>query len=130
VAKALRTRTKVARRLRRDATNVERVLWFALRERLPAWKFRRQHPIGGRVVDFACPERKLAIELDGGQHAVHEEADERRSAELAGRGYRGIRFWNSDVLDNLEGVMETILGALESAPPPLAPPPQRGGGGL
>jgi len=123
VAKVLRTKTKVARRLRRDATNVERVLWFALRERLPTWKFRRQHPIGRRVVDFACPERKLAIELDGGQHALREEADERRGTELAQRGYHIIRFWNIDVLDNLDGVLETILRALESDPPPLTPPP-------
>ncbi len=123
MAKALRTRTKLARRLRRDATNVERVLWFALRERLPAWKFRRQHPIGGRVVDFACPERKLAIELDGGQHALREEADERRSAELTQRGYRVIRFWNNEVLDNLEGVLEAIRGSLHAGPPPLTPPP-------
>jgi len=123
VAKALRTRTKVARRLRRDATNVERVLWFALRERLPAWKFRRQHPIGRRVVDFACPERKLAIELDGGQHALREEADDRRSAGLAQRGYHVIRFWNSEVLDNLDGVLEAIGGALDADPPPLTPPP-------
>ena len=123
MAKVLRTRTKVARRLRRDATNVEDILWFALRERLPEWKFRHQHPIGRRVVDFACPERKLAIELDGGQHAFREEVDERRSDELAQHGYRVIRFWNNDVLDNLDGVLETILGALESDPPPLTPPP-------
>jgi len=94
----------VARRLRRDSTDVERILWFALRDRLPGWKFRRQHPIGRRIVDFACPERKLAI-------------------ELARRGYRVIRFWNNEVLDNLDGVLETILGALSSDPPPLAPPP-------
>jgi very-short-patch-repair endonuclease len=110
----------VARRLRRDATDVERILWFALRDRLPGWKFRRQHPIGRRIVDFACPERKLAIELDGGQHALREEADERRSVELARRGYRVIRFWNNEVLENLDGVLETILGALSSDPPPLA----------
>jgi crossover junction endodeoxyribonuclease RuvC len=114
----------MARRLRRDTTNVERILWFALRERLPAWKFRRQHPIGRRVVDFACPERKLVIELDGGQHALQEEADDLRSAELAQRGYRVVRFWNTDVLDSLDGVLELILGALESAPPLLTSPPQ------
>ena len=113
----------MARRLRRDATDVERILWFALRDRLPAWKFRRQQPIGRRIVDFACPERKLAIELDGGQHALREEADERRSVELARRGYRVIRFWNNEVLDNLDGVLEMILGAPSSDPPPLTPPP-------
>ena len=98
--------------LRRDATDVGRILWFALRHRLPGWKFRRQHPIGRRVVDFACPERKLAIELDGGQHAFREEANEHRSMELARRGYRVIRFWNNEVLENLDGVLETILGTL------------------
>ena len=98
---AVRPRTKVARRLRRDATDVERILRFALRHRFSACKFRRQHPIGWQIVDFACPERKLAIELDGGQHAVREADDEERSIELAQRGYRVIRFWNNEVLDNL-----------------------------
>ena len=75
------------------------------------------------MVDFACPERKLAIELDGGQHALREAADEGCSAELAQRGYRVIRFWNNDVLANLDGVLEAIRGALDADPPPLAPPP-------
>jgi len=90
-------RTKLARRLRQAATDGERILWFALRHRLYGGKFRRQHPIGRRVVDFACPERKLAIELDGGQHALRAEADARRSVELVQRGYRVIRFWNNEV---------------------------------
>src|SRR5437879_3879983 len=117
----------MARRLRRDATDVERVLWHALRERLVDWKFRRQHPVGWRIVDFACPLRKLPIELDGGQHAAQEEADERRSAELARHGYRVLRFWNNNVLDNLDGVLEAIAGALDSAPPLPTSPPLRGG---
>ena len=113
----------MARRLRRDATDVERILWFALRDRLPGWNFRRQHPIGRRIVDFACPERKLAIELDGGQHALRAEDDERRSLELGQRGYSVLRFWNNEVLENLDGVLETILRALSTDPPPLTPPP-------
>jgi len=98
----------IARQLRRDATDVERILWRALRERIVPWRFRRQHPIGRRIADFACPARKLVIELDGGQHADRMFADEQRSAELARYGYRVIRSWNSEILDNLDGVLEAI----------------------
>ena len=119
-----RTRALIARRLRRDATDVERVLWRALRERCPEWKFRREHPIGRRIADFACPARKLAIELDGGQHSKREAADSVRTAELELQGYRVIPFWNSDVVENIDGVLETILLALAASPPhpnPLRP---------
>ncbi|HXY98533.1 MAG TPA: DUF559 domain-containing protein [Stellaceae bacterium] len=120
----LRARTEIARRLRRDATDVEKILWRALRERIPRWKFRRQHPIGLRIADFACPAGKLVIELDGSQHAERMDADDRRTAELMLHGYRVIRFWNNDVLDNLDGVLETIHHALEAPPPlPASPPP-------
>jgi very-short-patch-repair endonuclease len=120
----LRSRTLIARRLRREATDVERLLWRALRERCPEWRFRRQHPIGRRIADFACPAQKLVIELDGSQHSERELADNLRTVELGHKGYRVIRFWNSDVLENIEGVLETILRALESPPPhpnPLRP---------
>jgi very-short-patch-repair endonuclease len=111
----LQPRTQIARRLRRDATDVERILWRALRERAGPWKFRRQHPIGRRIADFACPARKLVIELDGGQHAEQPDADDRRAAELAAHGYHVIRFWNNEVLENIEGVLETIRRALEAS---------------
>ncbi len=127
MAKPLRSRTRTARRLRREATDVERLLWHALRERLIHWKFRRQHPVGTRIVDFACPQVKLAIELDGSQHALEREADEQRSTELMRYGYRVLRFWNNDVLDNLDGVLITIDRALSDAPPHPASPPLRGG---
>ena len=121
----LRPRTKLARRLRRDATDVEKILWRVLRERLTSWKFRRQHPIGNRIADFACPARKLAIELDGGQHGERMIQDEQRSTELAYHGYRVLRFWNSDVLENLDGVLDTIAQALTTSPPhPASPPPR------
>jgi very-short-patch-repair endonuclease len=113
--------------MRREATDVERILWRALREHLAPWKFRRQHPVGRRIADFACPARKLVIELDGGQHAEQSDADDRCSAELAGHGYRVIRFWNNEVLDNLDGVLATISRALEEPPPHPASPPPRGG---
>ena len=120
----VKARTEIARRLRRDATDVEKILWRALRERIALWKFRRQHPIGGRITDFACPARKLVIELDGSQHGERGEADDRRSAELARYGYRVVRFWNNDVLENLNSVLETIRDALEAPPPRPTSPPQ------
>ena len=125
MAKPLRPRTLIARKLRQDATDVERRLWRGLRENEFPWKLRRQHPIGRRIADFACPERKLVIELDGGQHDARNAADDARSAELARYGYRVIRFWNTDVMENLEGVLETIRRELEVPPPlPSSPPPR------
>jgi len=125
----LRSRTVIARRLRRDGTDAERLLWRALREGGMTRKFRRQHPIGRHIADFACPARKLVIELDGGQHAAQTDADAARSDELAAHGYRVIRFWNSEVIDNVEGVVTAIQQALEQPhlTPALSAP--RGGEG-
>jgi very-short-patch-repair endonuclease len=110
---SVRGRTVVARRLRRDATEPEKRLWRALRELTLQDRFRRQHPIGRYVVDFACPAAKLAIELDGGQHALRTSVDQARSREIAQRGYRVIRFWNGDVMENIAGVVETISRELK-----------------
>jgi very-short-patch-repair endonuclease len=107
--------TKSARRLRRTATDAEQKLWYALGKCRSIWKFRRQHPIGRHVADFACPARKLAIEIDGSQHQVRRAADEARSKEIAKRGYRVIRFWNTEVLKDTDGVVERILQELESS---------------
>lgn len=102
-----------ARRLRRDQTEAERRLWERLSDRqLCAAKFRRQHPIGRFIVDFCCLEHGLIIELDGGQHASQTEADERRSAFLARRGYRLLRFWNNEVIEDIEAVLQQIEHAL------------------
>jgi very-short-patch-repair endonuclease len=88
-------------------------MWSALRDRrLLRYKFRRQHPIGHSIVDFACTEHLLVIEIDGGQHADNA-ADAHRTAWLEQQGWRVIRFWNHDVLANTGGVIETILRALE-----------------
>jgi very-short-patch-repair endonuclease len=81
-----------ARKLRRDATDAEQLLWRAMREKLPDWKFRRQHPIGTRIADFVCPAAKLVIELDGGRHADHAEDDAARTAEL---GHTAIESFGS-----------------------------------
>ena len=93
-------------------------MWLALRELPTEHRFRRQHPIGSHVVDFACPGRKLAIEPDGGQHAQQVEEDAARTLEIARRGYRVVCFWNNHVMQNLAGVLEVIRRELEG---PLRP---------
>jgi very-short-patch-repair endonuclease len=126
----IRQKTARARRLRRDATDIEQRLWFALRELDLPHRFRRQHPIGRFIADFACPAYRLIIELDGGQHAERVAADERRTSELAKRGYRVLRFWNNEVMENLDGVLEVILAEVQRSPTsPQPSPPQRGGEG-
>lgn len=96
---------KIARNLRKRATNVENYLWRFLRNRqLEGFKFRRQEPIGRYIVDFVCYERKLVIEVDGGQHAVNKEKDEERDKWLRSQGYEVLRFWDNEVLKNRKGV--------------------------
>ncbi len=88
-------------------------MWSALRaRRLLRYKFRRQHPIGHYIVDFACPEYRLVIELDGSQHADNP-ADIGRTAFLERQGWTVVRFWNNEVVANTGGVIETILRSLE-----------------
>ncbi len=95
-------------------SDAERRLWSALRaHRLEGYKFRRQHPVGPFILDFACVEHLLAIEADGGQHA-DSDADERRTFWLHTQGWRVIRFWNNEILTNVEGVTQAILEELRS----------------
>jgi very-short-patch-repair endonuclease len=102
-----------ARKLRVDATDAERKLWQVLRRReLAGWKFRRQRPIDQYIVDFACIEAVLVVEVDGGQHAENA-ADQVRTRRLEALGWEVLRFWNPDVLINSEGVLTMILVALE-----------------
>jgi very-short-patch-repair endonuclease len=101
-----------ARTLRQNQTEAEKKLWSVLRRRaLDGHYFRRQRPIGPYFVDFVCAKKKLIIELDGGQHAIQVAADARRTAFLEKQGYRVLRFWNNDVLTNLEGCL-TVLQAV------------------
>ncbi len=103
-----------ARQLRRDETEAEAKLWARLRNAgLNGAKFRRQFPIGEFIADFCCSKRRLVIELDGGQHAEQVQRDEWRSALLAQHGYRVVRFWNEEIIDNLDGVLERTLEELK-----------------
>ncbi len=103
------------RRLRHDATDAERRLWYRLRARqISGAKFVRQEPIGPYVVDLVCREQRLIIEVDGGQHAT-DPRDAERENWLRERGYRVLRFWNNDVLANTQGVLEAIAAALREA---------------
>lgn len=103
-----------ARSLRRDGTEAERRLWRALRNRqLVGVKFRRQVAIGPYFADFACIAKKLVVELDGGQHADNKRLDDARTRSLAAQGYRVLRIWNNEVIENIEGVLGTIRSALE-----------------
>ena len=110
-----RKTTKRVRQLRSNATDAETKLWFAVRDRrLAGFKFVRQKSIGPYIVDFLCRDRNLVVEVDGGQHA-ESESDKVRDAYLASEGYRVVRFWNSDVLSNIDGVLQTILASLNSS---------------
>ncbi len=114
---------KRCRQLRGSGPNAEKRLWSCLRNRqLLGFKFRRQHPVGRFIVDFYCHEARLAIEIDGGQHAEeHQSAyDARRTELLQTKGIRVIRFWNNEVLQNLEGVLETIAASVHSLTPTLS----------
>lgn len=99
-----------ARELRRRQTPAEEVLWRRLRgQRLAGCKFRRQHPVGHFIVDFCCPTRRLAVEIDGDSHAHQAEYDAARTEWLNQCGYRVMRFSNADVYERLEAVLEAIL---------------------
>jgi very-short-patch-repair endonuclease len=119
-------RQEFARRMRAEPTDAERVLWQRLRYdiKLIGSHFRRQAVIGPFIVDFASRKAKLVIELDGGQHDWQQASDASRTRRIETAGYRVLRFWNNDVLGNLEGVLSEIQRAL---PPTPDPSPQGGG---
>jgi very-short-patch-repair endonuclease len=105
-----------ARELRRNATDAEKALWRGLREHLPQAKFRRQVPVGAYFADFYSFSARLIIEVDGGQHDEAQSYDAARTRFLESQGYRVIRFWNNDVLTNIEGVLGTIAENLSPSP--------------
>ena len=115
-----REETTLARGLRKRQTDAERALWNKLRSKqIEGVKFRRQQPIGPYIVDFVSLERKLIIEIDGGQHNERKvrEEDQEREEWLKEKGYQTLRFWNNDVLTNIEGVLERIKENLEGKTP-------------
>ncbi len=98
-----------ARELRNKATDVELLLWRRLRNsQVEGVKFRRQQPIEAYIVDFVSFDKKIIVELDGGQHAEHADYDKQRDDCLSANGFSVLRFWNNDVLENIEGVLEVI----------------------
>ncbi len=109
---------QACRELRRNATDAERLMWELVRDRrLGGAKFRRQHSIGRFILDFYCHEVRLAIELDGGGHDEQQQKqyDEQRTKDLEIEGVKVLRFWNHDVLENTEAVLETIWDSLTPA---------------
>ncbi|MGY4261000.1 very-short-patch-repair endonuclease [Bradyrhizobium sp. USDA 4516] len=126
--------TARARSLRANMTDAEACLWRALRrDQLNGFSFRKQHPIGPYTVDFYCSRLGLAVEVDGGQHAEQrKQADDRRTAWLAEKGVTVVRYWNNDVLSNLDGVLSDLVTHMErlaqAATTPTPTLPLSGGG--
>ena len=99
-------------------TDAETLLWRRLRgAQIERHRFRRQVPVGPYIVDFACLKARLVVEVDGGQHAGTVEQDERRTGWLVAQGFRVLRFWNTDVLQETDGVLESIRAAILDPPP-------------
>ena len=118
-----------AKSLRQNQTDAENMLWYHLRaHRFLDLKFKRQKPLGRYIADFICVEQKLVIELDGGQHAERHDYDAARDAWLRSQGYTVLRFWNNEVMGELEGVLEKIRLALSPDPSPQPSPRKRGEG--
>jgi very-short-patch-repair endonuclease len=121
---------KVQRQLRNAPTDAERALWRLLRGRqLEGCKSRRQHPFADFILDFACLERHVVVELDGGHHSEAVQSDTERTQILESAGFVVLRFWNNDVLSNTTGVLEAIRQTLEARTTPSPPnPPLEGEG--
>lgn len=103
-----------ARSFRQEMTHAENRMWYFLRDRrLKGYKFVRESVLGPYIADFVCREKKIVIEVDGGQHMDAAEYDGQRTEKLEAQGYRVLRFWNNEVFRNIQGVLETILRAFE-----------------
>ncbi len=112
------TFTSVARKLRKQPTKAENLLWQNLRNRqLEGFKFRRQQPLGPYIVDFVNFEERIVIEIDGGQHTLLKDKDKQRDAWLNEEGFKVLRFWNNEVFENLGGILQVIRNSLISPSP-------------
>jgi very-short-patch-repair endonuclease len=111
-----------ARQLRKGMSDAERKLWQRLRGEQLGVKFRRQHPVLDYVLDFVALEIKLVVEVDGGQHAEQTNYDQQRTADLEAAGFKVLRFWNNEVLNEIEPVVEVILNAVRNPSPPRPSP--------
>jgi len=119
--------TNKAKQLRKDATDTENILWNHLKaKRLNGLKFRRQQPIGKYIVDFVCLEKKIVVELDGGQHFDQIERDKKRDQWLKEQGYNVIRFWNHEFLENQTEALELIVNCCQGHPTPNPFPSREG----
>ena len=122
----LRLATTRARHLRNNLTDAERILWRHLRLRqIDGYKFRRQRPVGPYIVDFVCLEKLVVVEVDGGQHNQQKSYDAKRDAWLRAEGFTVLRFWDHEVLTQINEVKQAIWKALSAAPSLVLP---RGGG--
>lgn len=108
----------IAKTLRKRLTDTEQVLWKYLRaNQMEGLKFRRQEPIGNYIVDFICYEKRIIIEVDGGQHSVNKEKDNKRDKWFKEQGFKVLRFWDNEVLTNIEGVLEVLRDSCLNHPP-------------
>ncbi len=112
-------RSKIAKKLRADSTNVEKLLWYRLRaKQINGLKFRRQEPIGKYIVDFVCLEKRVIIELDGGRHLLQEKRDKKRDQWLEEEGYQVLRFWDNEFYSYRESILEKIAITCTGSPSP------------
>lgn len=111
-----------AKNLRKNMTDAEKFFWYKVRDRrLAGYKFKRQVPIGHYIVDFACLDYTLVVEIDGGQHNDNS-ADTLRDKFLQDKGFRVVRYWNNEILNNIDGVLEALVRELSLRPSPLPSP--------
>ncbi len=110
-----------AKDLRKSMTDAERKLWQRLRGGQLDVKFRRQHAFENYVLDFVCIERRLVVEIDGSQHAEEQDHDQRRTEKLSQAGFAVVRFWNNQVLNETDSVMQVIWDILNPSPPRPSP---------